>query len=157
MTVHWFRLHCFCSRCETPLWSSPKMQCCNFQPSSKYCGQCSTDAFLVFYSMSTHNAPLPELLSANPNPSPICCWYISTFNLDFSCYPSLDLGTPLHVQLTIRFSPIAFLSLCFFACLDSLFYIWSFLFHLLVADPLISLENNLKPTGVPNYFTPTIC
>ena len=61
----------------------------NFQPSPHGCVRCSTVVFTS--SRLTANQNPFEFLPTNQNPSLICCWYISIFNLG-TCYDDLDFG-----------------------------------------------------------------
>ena len=56
---------------------------------------------------SVHMSIFYCFLSCSIQNSLICCWYISSFNLDIHCYPDLDLCTCISLTVSLSVSWLA--------------------------------------------------
>ena len=146
-----------CSRCETPLQSSPKMDTIIFGClqiviasvqllSLHHYVSYPTDPSPLFYPMST---PLTAFsfgfLLANKNLMTICSWYVSIFNPGHLLLSQLRLSH-LFLLYSLSFS----LSLC-------LPWLSFYEKYIIPSFPVVNqkflLGSNSHSTGVPNYFT----
>ena len=136
-------------------------RCCNFQTIfTSPCLGSNSLSFPVFYPASNLTAFPFEFLAANYSHQPICCWYISIFNLGIWFFPDLDLGNLLFTFLF--FSPTsscAPLSLSFNALNLFLIYVSSFSLSFgwtwnLFRKQLTSKTISQNPLIILQYFDP---
>ena len=108
------RLHIFGKGVE-PLTGFTRMGAVIFGPSSHPRVSCPTNLSFLF--------SIPEFLPTNHSHKPICCWYISIFNMVVCCYPDRDLrNTTVHLPVG-SFPTITPLFLPLFHCLEFSYHI----------------------------------
>ena len=86
-------LHIFTAGVGPLLGAHLKIGTVSFHPSSHHRALCATNILFMFSILR----PLQRIfrfsfLSSNQCQPPICCWYISIFNLGDCCYHDLDFG-----------------------------------------------------------------